>query len=348
MVTGGARRRVSVLLPARNAAATLPACLRSIERQTEPNFECVIVDDASTDATPEIAAELANRDERFRVVSASGNGLVTALGRGVADCQAPLIARMDADDLMHRSRLARQCEELDRCPELAGVGAHVRLFPRATLSDGRRNYESWLNGRTSAENIRQDAYVECPLAHPTWNFRREVFERFPYRDCGWPEDYDLLLRALAAGCEFAAVPTRLVSWRDSEARLSRTHAAYSQDAFVACKAEHLAATFLAGRTNYVLWGYGSTGRALRTALADRGLTPSSIVELHPRRIGQQIHGAAVVAPEALPELRRAAKEATSENLRILASVSGPKPRGEIRAALNAMDFVEGRDFICAA
>jgi hypothetical protein len=98
----------------------------------------------------------------------------------------------------------------------------------------------------------------------------------------------------------------------------------------------------------VLWGYGSTGRALRTALADRGLTPSSIVELHPRRIGQKIHGAAVVAPEALPELRRAAKEASSENLRILASVSGPKPRGEIRAALSAMDFVEGRDFICAA
>jgi glycosyltransferase involved in cell wall biosynthesis len=348
MVTVGATQRVSVLLPARNAAATLPACLRSIERQTEMNFECIIVDDASSDATPSIAAELASRDARFRLVTAGGDGLVAALTRGVEHCHSPLIARMDADDLMHRTRLERQCAELDRCPQLAGVGAHVRLFPRASLSDGRRNYESWLNGRTSTQDIRRDAFVECPLAHPTWNFRREVFERFPYRDCGWPEDYDLLLRALAAGFEFAAVPSRLISWRDSEQRLSRTHAAYTQKAFVACKAEHLAATFLAGRENYVLWGYGSTGRVLRAALAERGLTPSHIVELHPRRIGQKIHGAAVVAPDALTELRRATEEAPGPSLRIVASVSGPKPRGEIRAALSAMHFKEGRDFICAA
>ena len=226
--------------------------------------------------------------------------------------------------------------------------SHVRLFPRADLSDGRRSYERWLNGLRTPNELQRDAFVECPLAHPTWTFRRETFERFPYRDCPWPEDYDLLLRALAGGCTFASLPHRLLSWRDSSARLSRTHENYSQAAFVACKAEHLAETFLSGYSHYILWGYGSTGRALRAALAQRDRIPEHIVELHPRRIGQNIHGAPVIAPGVLPELRRDAQQRDVNPIRIIVSVAGSKPRGEIREALSAMQFEEGRDFVCAA
>ena len=340
--------RVSILLPARNAAETLPGCLDSIARQTEHRFECIVVDDASRDATAHIATGFAARDERFRVISGPGNGLVAALTTGLAHCTAPLIARMDADDWMRRRRLELQSAELDQRTELAGVGSHVRLFPRTALSDGRRSYEQWLNGLRTPEELQRDTFVECPLAHPTWMFRRETFERFPYRDCPWPEDYDLLLRALTGGCTFASLPQRLLSWRDSSTRLSRTHANYSQAAFVACKAEHLAKTFLSKHSHYVLWGYGSTGRSLCAALAQCDRFPEHIVDLHPRRIGQNIHGAPVIAPEALPELRRVTQRHDGKPIRILVSVAGSKPRSEIREALSAMHFKEGIDFVCAA
>src|SRR5438477_234229 len=83
----------------------------------------------------------------------------------------------------------------------------------------------------------------------------------------------------------------LRTWRDRPVRLSRTADRYGLDRFTACKAAFLAAHFLAATEAYVLWGYGPTGRALRRALLAEGKQPSHIVELHPGRIGNTIHGA---------------------------------------------------------
>ena len=93
----------------------------------------------------------------------------------------------------------------------------------------------------------------------------------------------------------------------------------------------------------MLWGYGGTGRALRKALAARGSEPSHIVEVHPRRLGEVIHGAPVIRPEELPALQRA-----EGPLRVIASVAGAGPRALIRASLDAMGFCEGSDYVCAA
>ena len=97
---------VSILLPAHNAAHTLDACLTSMVRQTLEKWECIVVDDGSTDGTREIASEAARRDGRFRVIAMPRSGLIAALNDGLRRCRAPLIARMDADDVMHRERLA--------------------------------------------------------------------------------------------------------------------------------------------------------------------------------------------------------------------------------------------------
>lgn len=333
---------ISILLPARNAEATLATCLRSLLRQSEPDWECIVVDDASGDATAAVARDFAARDPRFRVVEGPGRGIVAALEAGRRACRGLLVARMDADDWMLRDRLRAQRAALEGDPGLAGVGCHVRLFPRSGLRDGRRRYERWLGSIATADDVERDALVECPIAHPTWMLRRDVLDRHGYRDDGVPEDYDLLLRMLADGERLGVVPRRLLAWRDGPARLSRTHPAYSEEAFTRCKASHLARGLLADTRSYVLWGYGGTGRALRRALLDHDRHPSHIVELHPRRIGQTIHGAPVVAPEALSELAELAGRP------IVASVSGPGPRREIRAALAALGLREGRDFVCAA
>ena len=104
---------VSVLLPVLNAATTLPACLRSIQRQTEPRWQCVLVDDGSDDESLACARWFAAQDPRFEVVAAAHQGLVSALRTGLAHCRGRFVARMDADDLMHRQRLSMQVRALE-------------------------------------------------------------------------------------------------------------------------------------------------------------------------------------------------------------------------------------------
>jgi glycosyltransferase involved in cell wall biosynthesis len=331
--------RVSVLLPAHDAAATLAACLRSLCRQRFTDWECVLVDDGSTDETGAIAAGAARADARIRILSLPHRGLVAALNEGLAACRGPLVARMDADDVMHRDRFAAQADALAAQPALAGVGCHVRLFPRQGLRAGRREYEQWLNSLLTPADVRRDLFVECPIAHPTLMMRREALAALQYCDGPWAEDYDLVLRAAEAGHALGVVPRRLVLWRDGPGRLSRVDPRYDLARFTACKAHYLARGFLASAAEYVLWGYGDTGKALRTALAAHGKSASHIVEIAAGRIGQRIHGAPVVPIDALPSLR---------GRMIVVSVARQGPRREIRAALAAMGFEERRDYVCAA
>jgi glycosyltransferase involved in cell wall biosynthesis len=330
--------RISILLPAFDAEHTLAAALASVLRQTHTIWECIVVDDGSRDKTGDIARAVARSDARVRVITQAHAGIVAALQAGLAECRAPLIARMDADDLMSRRRLELQSCALERAPELAAVGCHVRLFPRRDLREGRLRYESWLASITTSEDVRREAFVECPVAHPTLLIRREVLLALGYRDQPWPEDYDLLLRLFGAGHRVGVVPRRLLHWRDGAARLSRCSDRYSLAAFVECKAEFLARGFLAREERYLLWGFGDTGKALAEALSRRGKHPAAIIELHPRRLGQLIRGVRVVPPSALPTLPR---------LPLIVSVAGVAARSEIRAALTQLGFEE-HSYVCAA
>jgi glycosyltransferase involved in cell wall biosynthesis len=302
----------------------------------------VAVDDGSSDASAACLARAAAHDPRFRVLSQPPRGIVAALAHGLASCRGEYVARMDADDLMRSNRLQRQALALDADPSLAGVGCHVRLFPRARQLSGRRESERWLNSLMGARDVARDAFVECPIAHPSLMLRRAPFQHYGYRDQGWPEDYDLVLRLLADGQRLGVVPERLLCWRDGEGRLSRTSDTYRIERFTACKAHFLAQGLLRSSDAYVLWGYGDTGRALARALAAHGKRPSAILEVHPRRLGQRILGVPVLGPAELPRLMR------ERRLPIVASVARLGPRREVRAALAGFGFVELEDYVCAA
>src|ERR1700712_2104078 len=99
---------VSVVLPVRDGAAFLPAALASMFAQTMGDFELLAIDDGSTDATAGILAAQAVRNPRLRVVTTPPLGLIAALNRGLAEARAPLVARMDADDVSRADRLAAQ------------------------------------------------------------------------------------------------------------------------------------------------------------------------------------------------------------------------------------------------
>jgi glycosyltransferase involved in cell wall biosynthesis len=331
--------RVSVLLPVRDAASTIEAALASVRRQTLTDWECLVVDDGSRDDTARRVETVGTHDPRVTLIRTAPQGIVGALTVGAERCLGAYVARMDADDLMRSDRLARQVAALDAAPSLAAVGSRVRIFPRASMRDGLRTYERWLNAVDTPERVRADAFVENPIVHPTLCARRDVLVRYGWRSCGWPEDYDLVLRLLADGHRLAVLPARLLAWRDHSGRLTRTHDDYALERLTACKAHHLAKGLLAGRARYVLWGYGDTGRALHRALRALGKEPSHIVELHPGRLGQTIHGAPVIAPEALRSL---------PGTPLVASVAGSGPRAQIRGFLDDLGRRETIDYVCAA
>lgn len=332
--------RVSILLPVRDAEATLDLALESLARQTLADWECIVIDDGSRDASRSIAEDRARRDRRFRIERGPRQGVVAALNRGLTRCRAPLVARMDADDWCHRARLAEQAALLDATPGLEAVGCFPRLFPRATLSEGMRAYERWLHSLTTPESIWRERFVECPIAHPTLMIRRGTLAALGYRDRGWAEDWDLLLRLLRRGPVVGVVARRRVGWREHPRRTSRRDPRLSLDRFADCRAWHLHRDFLRDHPRYVLWGHGPTGRALRRRLEALGHAPSAIVEVHPRRIGQTIRGVPVVGVDRLAD-------AGSPDP-VVVSVAGSGPRGEIRAALDAMGHVEGEGYVFAA
>lgn len=315
------------------------AALRSVLRQSETRWECVVVDDGSKDDTSGLALAQARTDSRFRVVTAAHRGLVAALGTGLAHCRGRYVARMDADDLMHPLRLAEQLALLETRPDLHAIGCHVRFFPRREVGPGYRDYERWLNGIDNEDLLSRDLFIECPVGHPTLMIRRDTLRQFGYRDLDWPEDYDLILRLAISGRRIGVLPRRRHLWRLGSNRLSRTNDAYSPARFTACKASFLARSFLSRTARYILWGYGATGRTLRRALAAEGKLPAHIVEVDPGRLGNVIHGAPVIPPSSLPEVPR---------LPVVVSVAGAGPRREIRDVMTSMGFREIIDYVCAA
>lgn len=332
--------RISILIPAWNAEHTLGRALASVRRQSMSDWHCVVVDDGSDDQTRAVARRFVLKDHRFELLCLPHRGLVESLNSGLEQCRGALLARFDADDVMHEHRLARQCEHLDREPELDAVGCHVRLFPRPELKPKRIAYETWLNSLQSSDEVFRDRFVECPVAHPSLTIRRECLSGFGYADRGWPEDYDLVLRVLGAGRQIAVTPAPLLRWRDGSTRLSRSSTTYALERFVACKAHYLAGTWLQGETQYLLWGYGDTGRNLCRALASLGKHPAAIIELDPRKLGQTIQGAKVIAPQAI--------RSHAERHKIVISVSGQNARSDARLLASGLGLREGSDFVCAA
>lgn len=329
---------LSVLVPARDAGRFLEPCLRSIARQTETDWECVVVDDRSTDDTAAIVGRFGRTDPRFRLLRNPGAGIVDALRAGAAECRGAIVARMDADDLMARRRLERQRAAFDADPGLAGCGTHVRMFPRRAMRLGSRAYESWLLTIATSEEVRREAFVECPIAHPTLAVRAELLRTDGYRDVAWPEDYDLVLRWLASGRRLCVIPERLLAWRRHPRMTSTRDPRYGIDRFVECKAEYLTATFLSRFDAYALWGYGSTARALRRALLRRGREAAVVVDVHPRRVGQRVGGVPVIAPESLGR----------PAMPLVVSVAGAQARALIRRFLAGRGYLDGEHFVCAA
>jgi glycosyltransferase involved in cell wall biosynthesis len=330
---------VSILMPVYNAAATLPAALRSIVAQSFREWELIAVNDGSTDASLEILDRAARKDRRIRVLTGAHAGLVEALRSADTLATAPLLARMDADDVMHPRRLLLQVTRLDSPPHVDVLATRVRSI--GATGEGMRRYVEWQNGLLSHDDLVTNFFVESPIAHPSVLMRRDLFERAGgYHDPGWAEDFDLWHRMRERGARFEKLPRTLLSWRDGERRLTRTHPMYAERKFYAAKL-HFFRRHPLCKSPVTVWGAGPIGRDWTRDLLGAGIDVPHVIDIDPKKIGRTIANGRVkvVSPdEAL---------ATRSGL-ILGAVGARGARDLIRARLLKESLAEGRDFLFVA
>ncbi|WP_171267964.1 glycosyltransferase [Oceanidesulfovibrio marinus] len=334
---------VSVLLPVRNAAATLERALDSVLCQTLDSFEIIAVDDGSGDATLDILRAYASRDPRIIVESTPPLGLVPALNRGLDLCRSDLVARMDGDDICHPDRLLRQKELLDARPELGVAGCLVHFGGDAEAAAGYAYHVDWCNRHVAEQDIALHRFQESPLPHPSVMFRTSIIlDAGGYRDGAFPEDYELWLRLMDRGVRIAKVPEYLLTWSDPPERLSRVDSRYDVDAFYAVKAQYLARWLEQENPfhpNVTIIGAGRISRKRADMLEAHGVTIEAYVDIDPRKVGKTVHGRPVIHRDELdgPGKRFAVSYVASRGA-----------AGEIEEFLHAHGWGAGKDYILAA
>ncbi|MDR3641913.1 MAG: glycosyltransferase [Humidesulfovibrio sp.] len=350
--------KVSVALPCFNAGQTLPGALTSLLGQTLADIEIVAVDDGSTDTTWDVLCAFAARDQRLRPIRLPHQGVALAGNAAVAACRAQLIARMDADDIALPGRLAAQAALLDAEPGLDLVSGLVRFGGDRRACAGYAHYVDWINTLVTPEAIAVNRFVEAPLANPSVMFRRAAFERFggarpntgaTAGAAAFPEDYEMWLRWLSLGARMAKAPQEVIVWNDPPTRLSRTHEAYSPQAFARTKAGYLWDWLAAHNPRHPdvrIWGAGRVSRQRLAPLVALGLNIQAYIDIDPRKIGQTVHGAPVLGREAVPPYAPAALEAWPGGLPfLLVNVGSRGARAEIMAWLAGQGYQAGKDCV---
>jgi hypothetical protein len=201
---------VSVILPVWNGERFLAEAVESVLSQTMEAIELLLIDDGSTDGTEEIARDFARRDRRVRVVRLGRSGIADALNAGIARARGRYIARMDADDISHPSRLAKQIAYLDANTDCVAVGSAVEVIDEGGDFVGTRTYP---RGHSEITH-KMISGLSNALAHPTVVTRTEALLSVGgYRRDRVPsEDLDLWIRLSQIG-KLANMSEQLLSYR---------------------------------------------------------------------------------------------------------------------------------------
>ena len=218
--------RVSVILPAYNAARYLRPAVESILYQSFADFELIAVDDGSTDDTKLILKRFAARDARVKLISRPNTGYVRAMQDAIHASQGEYLARMDADDLAHPARLTMQVAHLDAHLDVSVVGSSYDL-----IDDAGRYLRTQTQPADDATLQQQCLAGTTPICHPTALIRRSDFDRVGgYDPAACPaEDLDLWLRLGEIG-KLACLPDRLMKYRLHPNSVSETRQAEQMDA----------------------------------------------------------------------------------------------------------------------
>ncbi len=212
--------RISVAMSVYNSEQYLALAIESVLAQTFTDFEFLILNDGSSDGSRDIIDDYAARDSRIRAIHRENKGLVISLNQLLDEARAPLIARMDGDDICLPERFEKQIAFIDANPDYGVVGTWT--------SDIDENGDAYLI-RGKDHPTSYEAFVEGigngpMLCHPSVLMRRDIVQSVggyhgAFKHC---EDFDLWLR-LASVTKLCSLPERLVQYRHWPDQVSTKH-----------------------------------------------------------------------------------------------------------------------------
>jgi hypothetical protein len=226
---------VSILLPVHNGARYVAQAIDSVLAQSFTDFELIVIDDGSTDATPDIVRRYA--DERIRRIIQGNQGLPLALNRGLELARGRFIGRQDHDDLSLPERLAKQVRFLSGHDDVGLVGTWADIW-REDSKTGRMHAHP-----SQSSDLKYQLLFDNPFVHSSVLVRKIALDRVgsystdPKRVP--PEDYELWSR-IAREFEVANLPEVLQIYREVDGSISRLGTSPFRDHLITISTENIA------------------------------------------------------------------------------------------------------------
>ena len=197
---------VSVIMPAYNAAHFVEEAIASVQAQTVTDWELLVIDDGSRDATCEIVENCASCDSRIKFLRNGSNlGVAATRNRGIDLAKGKYIAFLDSDDRWHRRKLEKQIHRLES--RNAGIAYCSYGIIDAKGNRCRANY--LVPETVSFESLQKENCMQCSAML----IRRDILKQIPFKTSYYHEDFILGLDILKAGYRAAGCPEILLDWR---------------------------------------------------------------------------------------------------------------------------------------
>jgi glycosyltransferase involved in cell wall biosynthesis len=196
---------VSIVVPCYNYGRFLTDSLGSILSQTYQNWECIIVDDGSTDNTKEISLQFATKDNRFRYIYQKNLGLAGARNTAFKNALGEYIQLLDADDMLESEKLALQIPILENNQGIDLIYSNMLLF---SYEEGEKKYTTFkLRAPVASgkgEKLINSLIIDNFFLPGCTLFRKKLYEQVGFfkPDMGGLEDWNYWFRAALVGCEF--------------------------------------------------------------------------------------------------------------------------------------------------
>ncbi len=209
--------KVTVVIPAYNAIGYIAETMETLLAQTYQDFEVVVVNDGSTDDTPQWVSKLSQKEPKVRLISQANKGLPGARNTGIKESRGEYIAILDADDLWESTKLQKQVDSLDSNPE-AGL-----CYTWTALADDQGKATGRVVASHAEGNVwEQLTEMNIVCCGSTPMIRRHCFETVGFfsEDLRFSEDWDMWLR-IAAQYSFVVVKEPLIRYRQHLNNMSK-------------------------------------------------------------------------------------------------------------------------------
>lgn len=318
---------VSIIMAVKDTAPYLHDCINSVIDQTYQNWELIAVNDHSSDETPAILQEYADKDSRIKVFHSVGHRLIPTLQEGYKQAKGPLINRMDSDDIMPDYKIQVLVDEWSKYGKGTIIAGGTQHFvDEGEVGDGFLRYEKWLNEVARTSTHYQEIYQECVIPSHCWIIHKEDFDAAGAFDpLIYPEDYDLCFRFYRLKLKVIGINKILHYWRDRSNRISRTWEEYKDNRYFDMKLRFFYELDRDRSRPLVLWGAGRNGKDMAKLIQSYDDTFHWVCD-NDRKIGKDIYDVRLQHFDEIKDI---------EKPQIMIVVTSPDGKKEIKQLLES-------------